>query len=348
MECNKDEAVRSKAIAENKILLLDVGGAKKFALKAQTLFPNLDGISQFLQVINIYVVNEKKINGEVDYYKMFGVDPFADEEILKKQYKKLALSLHPDKNKSVGADGAFKIISQAWSVLSDKDKRRAYNLKLNIDVKKTPNQRDPSAKPKTPAKSNFSPSARNTTTSTNPATTTSQSVPTRQKTSAKDAPSTSQQYNSAKHDPRKANPPASNTSSHNRQKTSTKVAEDSKYDSKSGSKRQHVPSPQKTPAKDRDHYPVRNPKKEASKSETFWTSCNRCRIPYKYLTIYLNKNIRCPHCQQSYIAAEITNPNVNSRSSGSKSVPAASASRATLESLKAVNKQKNGNVPKKS
>lgn len=132
MECNKDEAVRAKEIAEKKLLERDTAGAKKFALKAQNLFHELDGLSQLLDIINVHVTHEKKINGVTDYYGILGVDPITDEEVLKKQYKRMALSLHPDKNKSVGADGAFKILSQAWSVLSDKDKRSAYDLAVNI------------------------------------------------------------------------------------------------------------------------------------------------------------------------------------------------------------------------
>ncbi|KAK6123736.1 hypothetical protein DH2020_042524 [Rehmannia glutinosa] len=127
MECNKDEAVRAKGIAEKKLLERDIIGAKKFALKAQSLFPKLDGL-----IIVVYIAHEKKINGETDYYGIFGVDQFADEEALKKQYKRKALSLHPDKNKSAGADEVFKILSQAWDVLSDKKKRSSYNLKINI------------------------------------------------------------------------------------------------------------------------------------------------------------------------------------------------------------------------
>ncbi|XP_057798635.1 uncharacterized protein LOC131014626 [Salvia miltiorrhiza] len=127
MECNRDEALRAKSIAEDKLEKKDFAGARKFALKAQTLYPGLDGISQILTTLDVYVSAENKISGEIDWYGVLGVNPSADEETIKKHYRKLALSLHPDKNKSVGADGAFKLISEAWGLLSDKNKRLQYN-----------------------------------------------------------------------------------------------------------------------------------------------------------------------------------------------------------------------------
>ncbi|KAL8550759.1 hypothetical protein ACS0TY_000010 [Phlomoides rotata] len=127
MECNRDEALRAKSIAEEKLENKDFAGAKKFAMKAQTLYPGLDGISQILTTLDVYVSAENKVSGETDWYGVLGVSPSADEETIRKQYRKLALLLHPDKNKSVGADNAFKLISEAWGLLSDKAKRLAYN-----------------------------------------------------------------------------------------------------------------------------------------------------------------------------------------------------------------------------
>ncbi|KZV23565.1 hypothetical protein F511_05119 [Dorcoceras hygrometricum] len=129
MECNKDEALRAKSIAEGKLEKKDFAGAKKFAVKAQTLYPGLDGIPQMLAILDVYVSAENKINGEVDWYGVLGVKPTADDETIRKQYRKFALMLHPDKNKSVRADGAFKLVSEAWSMLSDTAKRLAYNLR---------------------------------------------------------------------------------------------------------------------------------------------------------------------------------------------------------------------------
>nr|XP_043611317.1 uncharacterized protein LOC122582946 [Erigeron canadensis] len=134
MECNKDEAVRAKTIAEKKLSDKDYAGAKKFILKAQTLYPGLDGISQMLTTLDVYIASENKVSGEVNWYGILGVNSNDDDETIRKHYRKLALMLHPDKNKSVGADGAFKLLSEAWSLLSDKAKRAAYNQRRNMRV----------------------------------------------------------------------------------------------------------------------------------------------------------------------------------------------------------------------
>ena len=129
MECNKDEALRAKEIAEKKFMGKDISGAKRYALKAQRLFSALDGLPQFLATLDVYISAEKRIHGEIDWYGVLGVDPSADDDTIRKHYRRLALILHPDKNKSVGADGAFKILSEAWTFLSDKAKKIDYDQK---------------------------------------------------------------------------------------------------------------------------------------------------------------------------------------------------------------------------
>ncbi|KAK0469589.1 DnaJ-domain-containing protein [Desarmillaria tabescens] len=64
----------------------------------------------------------------VDYYKLLGVDRNADENEIKKAYKKMALKWHPDRNGgSEEASKKFKQISEAFEVLSDKNKRAIYD-----------------------------------------------------------------------------------------------------------------------------------------------------------------------------------------------------------------------------
>ncbi|KAL8223993.1 hypothetical protein R6Q57_019468 [Mikania cordata] len=127
MECNKDEAIRARTIAEKKLSDKDYVGARKFILKAQNLYPGLDGASQMLTTLDVYIASENKVSGEIDWYGILGANSNDDDETIRKHYRKLALMLHPDKNKSLGADGAFKLLSEAWSLLSDKAKRIAYN-----------------------------------------------------------------------------------------------------------------------------------------------------------------------------------------------------------------------------
>ena len=56
-----------------------------------------------------------------------GISKNADDIIIKKAYKKLALKFHPDKNRAPQATDAFKKVSQAFACLSDPAKRKMYD-----------------------------------------------------------------------------------------------------------------------------------------------------------------------------------------------------------------------------
>jgi curved DNA-binding protein len=62
-----------------------------------------------------------------DYYKILGVERTANEEQIKKAYRKLARKYHPDVSKEKDAEEKFKEVSEAYEVLKDAEKRKAYD-----------------------------------------------------------------------------------------------------------------------------------------------------------------------------------------------------------------------------
>jgi molecular chaperone DnaJ len=62
-----------------------------------------------------------------DYYEVLGVSKTSSTDEIKKQYRKLALKFHPDRNNSSDAPEHFKEISEAYAVLSNTEKRQLYD-----------------------------------------------------------------------------------------------------------------------------------------------------------------------------------------------------------------------------
>ncbi|CAK8570418.1 unnamed protein product [Lathyrus sativus] len=129
MEANKGEALKAIENAKKRFAHRDFVGAKSYALKAKTLCPGLEGISQLVTTFEVYIASQVSCNGELDWCSIMGLKPSTNIEVVKKQYKKMAGLLHPDNNKCVGADGAFHLVSEAWSRLSG-----SYDMKRNAQV----------------------------------------------------------------------------------------------------------------------------------------------------------------------------------------------------------------------
>lgn len=157
---SRAEAERLLGIAEKLLQGKDLNGCRDFALLAQETEPLLDGSDQILAVVDVLIAAEKRINNQPDWYAILQLDGRSnDDELIKRQYRRLALLLHPDKNKFPFADAAFKLVADAWALLSDVTKKSAYDNKLfaftKVDLQREKeNQNPPIQRDKIPVRRN--------------------------------------------------------------------------------------------------------------------------------------------------------------------------------------------------
>ncbi|KAL5717542.1 hypothetical protein ACHQM5_010528 [Ranunculus cassubicifolius] len=329
MECNRDAANRAIDIAEKCFQENDVSGAKKFALKAQNICPGLVGLPQMLATFDVYLSAADKIMGEPDFYAILGVNPAADEDTLRKQHKLIARMLHPDKNKAVGADGAFKILSEAWSVLSDKTKRDEYDQRrfLKITQQKVPATTPPSCNELVNFANKTSQSQRS---SACPSVSGSSSRHANTKTFWTVCHQCKMQFEYPRlylscvivcvacHEHTYAletTPPPTNLP------TTTKPGLCITSQPQQNLSQVHNFSNQmnfqwtpftKTTGLENLTPSAQTPSEDSGDAnKTFWTVCHRCKMQFEYLRVYLNRDLVCTNCHEQFHALETPPPPTN-------------------------------------
>ncbi|XP_055916538.1 dnaJ homolog subfamily B member 12 [Eupeodes corollae] len=167
LDGNRDESNRCIDIALREINAGNYEKALKFLRKAQNLYPSKEAEDLISTIISSYqnsssnaedsprskqenttrqrkrseneFHNEndysseqkdlvKKIKNCKNFYEVLGVTKDATDSAVKKAYKRLALQLHPDKNRAPGAVEAFKIVGNAVATLTDPQKRKEYDM----------------------------------------------------------------------------------------------------------------------------------------------------------------------------------------------------------------------------
>ncbi|KAL6125347.1 hypothetical protein ACLB2K_073406 [Fragaria x ananassa] len=122
----KMAAVKALDTAEEFFKLQYMELAIKQAMVAKEFDPDLQGVDHFILAYQIH----KAVSDKKDRYHVLGFQQVTDYVTIKKQYKELARFVHPDKNSSVAAEGAFKHVKAAWDFLSDPAKKKAYDKSL--------------------------------------------------------------------------------------------------------------------------------------------------------------------------------------------------------------------------
>ncbi|XAR53026.1 hypothetical protein NMG60_11021411 [Bertholletia excelsa] len=131
------EAQRWLSIAEKLLAGCDFVGSRTFAIRARESDPRLEAADQILTVVDTLIAGEKRINKQHDWYAILQLPcRTGDSELVANQYRRLAITLNPHKNRLSFADQAFKLVSDAWSVLSNPSKKSIYDKELTPSAKR--------------------------------------------------------------------------------------------------------------------------------------------------------------------------------------------------------------------
>ncbi|XP_044348990.1 uncharacterized protein [Triticum aestivum] len=274
MESNREEAVKAREIALKKLESKDFVGAKRIALKAQRIFPELENLSQLLTVCEVHCAAEAKINELLDFYGILQVDVTADEATIKKQYRKLAFSLHPDKNSYPGAEAAFKLVAEAHSTLSDRTKKPAYDIKWRVASRIAPKQGS-ELKQATGPKQGAQPKQ---------ATQSKKAAIPKQATVPKQAAV-----------PKQAPIPKQAT-----------VPKQAPIPKQAAVPKQTATEQMKKPGANRSSVAGGEPPVPSTTvGQAIWTICIHCRTRYQYYSGVLNHRIRCQNCSKYFVASKL-------------------------------------------
>nr|XP_009769721.1 PREDICTED: uncharacterized protein LOC104220535 [Nicotiana sylvestris]XP_016505168.1 PREDICTED: uncharacterized protein LOC107823085 [Nicotiana tabacum] len=135
---NPSEALRWLSIAEKLLTNRDLVGSKSFATRARESDPTLShATDQILGIIDTLIAGAKRINNHYfDYYSILQIPPnqTQDFEFIADQYRRFALLLNPQNNNFPFSDQAFRLVVDAFSVLSNPLRKSMYDKELGFFV----------------------------------------------------------------------------------------------------------------------------------------------------------------------------------------------------------------------
>ncbi|KAM5548367.1 hypothetical protein ABKV19_000005 [Rosa sericea] len=130
---NRAEAERWLSTAVKLLTTRDLHGTKSFAIRARESDPRLGATDQLIAVADTLLAGESRINNQPDWYAILQLAHRTHSlELVATQYRRLALLLNPQANRFPYADQAFRLVSDAWTVLSNPSKKALYDHDLNI------------------------------------------------------------------------------------------------------------------------------------------------------------------------------------------------------------------------
>lgn len=276
---NRAEAERWLSIAERLLVTRDFHGAKSFAIRARDSDPGtrMESADQIIAVADTLLAGESRIpDGQPNWYTILQlVQPTQSLELIATQFRRLAILLSPERNRLGFADQAFRLVADAWSVLSHPTKKADFDHALSICLASDSTQSQPPVRRSPRTKDGKVVSADEDRPSFNHVSeSTGQSRPTPESTG-------------------QSRPTPESTGQSRRTPEPT---------------RQSRPTPQST----QQSRPTPETRQETppaeSESPSFWTACPYCYVLFEYPKVYEECTLRCQKCKKAFHAVMIPSP----------------------------------------
>uniref|UniRef100_A0A3Q7JHQ6 J domain-containing protein n=1 Tax=Solanum lycopersicum TaxID=4081 RepID=A0A3Q7JHQ6_SOLLC len=133
---NRSEALRFLSIAEKLLTNRDLVGSKSFATRARDADPTFaPATDQILGIVDTLNAGDKRINNHhFDYYSILQIphNQTQNVDFIAEQYRRFALLLNPQNNSFPFSDQAFRLVVDAFSVLSNPMRKSMYDKELGF------------------------------------------------------------------------------------------------------------------------------------------------------------------------------------------------------------------------
>ncbi|XP_021898228.1 uncharacterized protein LOC110814941 [Carica papaya] len=126
---NASAGIEARKDAENFFKQGNLDKALETIMKAAELEPKQPDNLKFFAA---YITHKGAAMNRSFYTLLRIKDPFTDVDAIEEEYRKIERLLNPGKNESIAAANALKIVNAAYEVLSDPDKRLAYNSRMGF------------------------------------------------------------------------------------------------------------------------------------------------------------------------------------------------------------------------
>nr|XP_017249415.1 PREDICTED: uncharacterized protein LOC108220218 [Daucus carota subsp. sativus] len=119
------DSLRWLQMAEKLLTTRDLIGSKSFAAKALESDPNSEAAEQILAIADTLIAGDKQASSNhLDWYSILQLARRThDSELIGLQYKRLGVLLNPNRNKYPFAEHAYKLVTEAWLVLSNPSRK---------------------------------------------------------------------------------------------------------------------------------------------------------------------------------------------------------------------------------